>query len=136
MREIKFRAWDKRDNKWAFTEFDIIGETWLFGLLEQYCRDTKGDVTTIERINDIDIQQFTGLKDSTGNDIYEGDILKTVKGVIGEVIWEDSRSTISFKYRNRYNTNYNFQYIWKSLFWAASRSIVIGNIFETPKLIK
>ena len=55
MREIKFRAWDKRINKWR--------------PLDKYER------LAILESSDFDICQFTGLLDKNGKEIFEGDIV-------------------------------------------------------------
>lgn len=54
MRELKFRAWDRVEKQFRYFN---VGE---FGTL----------------YNCEDLQQFTGLNDADGKEIYEGDILR------------------------------------------------------------
>ena len=59
MREIKFRFWDKHNEKFIYCDlFDI----------------NKGVLSSVNEEDHIP-QQYTGLKDKNGKDIYEGGIL-------------------------------------------------------------
>jgi len=65
MREIKFRAWDKEDKKWLSEDcMPIVG----FG--EDKILSFGGDGYAI-------FEQYTGLKDKKGKEIYEGDIVSS-----------------------------------------------------------
>lgn len=73
-RPIRFRAWHNGTKAWlhdsacASGGCNILGETiWAFG---EWCR------VPLEELNDVVVEQFTGLVDKAGREIYEGDILE------------------------------------------------------------
>lgn len=122
-REIKFRAWDDLNKEMKLAWHPRF----------------KVDGYTTEILQDDILMQFTGLKDKTGKEIYEGDIVEwsiyedaqdTVDGIEAEIRIRDSIafSNGCFKCDKRTELLFNKM--------APHRKIeVIGNIYENPELL-
>ena len=70
MREIKFRAWDKRRNKWIEQESLVINN----GLLYEDRRDFEDGEPLSD--DDAELVGYTGQYDPTATEFCEGDIIK------------------------------------------------------------
>lgn len=113
-REIKFRAWNKDRKEWAYL---IIGN----GKAMQ--------VSHVEGEHE-DWQQFTGLKDKNGKEIYDGHIVRAEDG-IWEVRWRDSENLVLI---NEEKQEASARYA-DGTYWLGETEI-IGNIYENPDLLK
>lgn len=141
MREIKFRAWDGAKVIMPETTEDVgsssqIYVTYFFGrvsLINQFGLDNK----PVDVLPNIILMQYTGLKDSLGIEIFEGDIIETPMGNIIEVLWgEKVYYTGKHEYQCFGWIARNKKGKTETLDTSMTAGIVVGNIYKNPDLIK
>ena len=123
-REIKFRAWDKYNERWLNISSIAIG----FRGMVHGVWDLGGELYGLHQV---DLISYTGLKDKNGTEIYEGDILVADYGMsktIGCVEWMDDMGTYAI---HTAGGGYSF-----SLQHSRRSDEVIGNIYENGDLLK
>ena len=77
MSNPKFRAWDKVAKKYLkpWPEgFGILGEATCFDLIGQQLKERSPEKTVLEMLDDVEIEQYTGIKDCVGNKIWQHSI--------------------------------------------------------------
>ena len=139
MREIEYRGWDSHNKRW------------VYGLL---LMDVKGhyriqyDPRRFSVIVDPDsIGEYTGIKDENDKKIYEGDICEVVKmyPTYGKYFQTDDPYSTerlicvcsfidgAFRIRRKYLNRRGEEKFEEG---SIKKCKVIGNIYETPELLK
>jgi hypothetical protein len=120
MREIKFRAWDKKKKEFfvpfiePFDEYSLSIR--LDGTLEMFNSEPYGGEVEEGRF---ELMQYIGHKDVDDKEIFESDILEDDYHVICPVFWDDLETGFRMKSERDW---------WKCK--------VVGNIYENPGLLK
>jgi len=124
MRTIKFRFWG---------DFGIIDnddeeerKTMLYG--DVFAFDEYEPINDLFKMRDTVVMQYTGLKDSKGVEIYEGDIIK---------YWYDRDKTGDS--RVEFTEAVEFEEMHEYSGWSIHKDLnpeVIGNIYEAQNETK
>ena len=129
MHEIKVRAWYKPYKQMCQVESLRFDENGVYTavLIEEPFYDRR-----IVEADEIVIEQFTGLKDKNGTEIYEGDIIvqkplsKNSIGWVGKIIFKQGAFMAEVYERGKI-----VMYLFLSDFNPEKTCEVIGNIHET-----
>lgn len=114
MRSIKFRAWAKRNEFFIDNiqdSYDGIGPDDPF--------DCFGGALDND---DYVVEQYTGLKDKNGKEIYEGDVIRGDTGWIGKIIWSRFGFRVVILDNNQPDSF--------SLDYASPNIQILGNVHE------
>ena len=136
-RIYKFRAWDNK-NKKVTNGFDRRYTLYIGfeGDIDEYCSENDGS-REMQSVEDLELMQFTGLKDKNGKEIYEGDIVKIFNWgrannkVIGiaEIKWDVDE--LGWRIEPTFDID-TYDLIEKALYYCE----VIGNIYENKELLE
>lgn len=127
MREFKFKFWHKVEKKWIEPILiEMTGDKeatfiYLYGGLEN-------------NMGNIEVCQYTGFKDTKGNEIYEGDIVAYTAP--RPSMYGDDIATINWR-GNAWSVTQR-QDVWD---WSINAEFtsqhleILGNIFQNPELL-
>ena len=127
-RPIRFRVWNKKLGRFLSKEeycLDFDG-----GLI--FVNVLQGNLVKLEAVNPeiFIVQQFTGLKDKNGKEIYEEDVIKIYlenQSINVKVYWDEELFM--------YKTTAKMAGLYENLLELVGENIeVIGNVLENPLL--
>ena len=138
--KIKYRAWDKENKKMqevSSIKFDEkeVGYIYEMQIPEH---NIEADECFLD-FDEVELMQYTGLKDKNGKEIYVGDILKSESGAwLCEV---DSPSFAGFDFKIiKAPAGCDWQigdnFLLSELRINEARYEVIGNIYQNKDLLK
>ena len=127
MREIKFRIWVK-DRK---AIFEVISIDYVTKKVT-YLLERVGHLLSIRdaKFYDVELMQYTGLKDKNNKEIYEGDILFESFGErYYKVVFENGGFRAEFK------GDFD-EHSFDLIDVVAQGCEIVGNIYENPELME
>ena len=127
MKEIKFMVWDKENKEFL----ELGGETFLTYDGEKL-QVLEGNENYATEYKDIEILQYTGLKDKNGKEIYEGYIIQGLNTWPFEVLIKRGHTRIKWK---DYDKQINEEYLLQS-YINSDELEVAGNIYQNPELLE
>ena len=162
MREIKFRAWDKKEKRmfrvWKLT-FSGVNHPEVSELMDRpHPRFSLEEAELKHHPLNTIIMQYTGLRDKNGREIYEEDIIKghldskwdtkkktwiAEEYLLGKVVYNAEQGVYGIKhdsYLYRASSDCDLaiktsleNYLPLNYFVELE---VVGNVFENPELLK
>lgn len=147
MRTIKYQAWIKDEKRMIsplvvkiFNDGDFV--------VREY--DGKVDNTYYFEDGNVELMEYTGLKDVNGTEIYEGDILE-IPGYFSDLCNKEIPNHLGYvKYVDK-EARFNLIYINDPICWKKDATFLIyafkqaeknggikkvGTIYENPELLK
>ena len=134
MRKYKFRAWWKSQNKYLLWKSNAE----VLAILDAIPYDIGGNEWT----DDCIVEQYIGLHDKNGKEIYEGDIVQINMGRLDDdsllVEYGGTYNYAAFGLTGkRHPGSFGSDPTWDTLNDLITKDCeIVGNIHENPELLK
>ena len=122
MKELKFRAWD---GKKMIDDVVPASETSIIELFEYEWQETEVEA----------VEQYTGLKDKNGKEIYEGDILGGI-WERGAILYCDKCKQLQYHLQGDECSACSGDAYWADIVEDDGDIEVVGNIHENADLLE
>lgn len=122
MRTIKFRGYNRKNKEWIYG-FYLQNRGAHFVCPDEFANGKSWDDYDV--VPDT-VWQYTGLKDKSGREIYEGDLVDTFIGEL-KVVWSNYDGEAGFHLQDDGGTLYSIR---------GMKMTVKGNIHDNPELVK
>ena len=137
MRDIKFRIWDGVKNEWLASSSKDALPYYGFALVGEVMTVQSPPYWSLDEGNVV--EQFTGLKDINGTEIYEGDIIvqkslgSNKSECRGKITYKEDHAAFMFEV---YERGKPVMWLFLNEFNPEKTCEVIGNIHENPELLE
>lgn len=129
MRDIKLRAWDKKNKRWYRTElewkeFSVFGELMYSGLPD------------MNILPHLELQLYSGVEDKNGKEVCEGDIhseRNNIDGTMTDIYMPVVFDNGAFWIDESFNKDGSSLYLLCEYNDAPLN--IVGNIHENPELL-
>jgi uncharacterized phage protein (TIGR01671 family) len=137
-RVIKFRAWDSERGKMVFP---MVMNWWQDegapAFKSEFVDCDASHECTSKYLFEVDLMQFTGLRDKNGKEIYEGDVVRFIDvGVIGSQHYKNEGEPKGVVRWSDFGAFYLDDGDEGPFMHSMTEFEVIGNVYENPELLE
>ena len=133
MREIKFRGYSVEElvgSQWICNGHGIAKVNYIDGTKSFHILTPYGNY----QVEEGSIGQYTGLKDMTGKEIFEGDIVEFIHSGEKHTSQIYYKELEGFHFKFTYD-NYEYEFSISDLNIPCRKTKIIGNMYENSELL-